>query len=219
MSRVWEPTPKGRAFSLRPFGGDVVSLESNDLDFFRDAYEIDARGTIRLAPVTQRYVLPVYSPEYHVRGMVLRVPWAGAPRQACCGFKCLSTCPKADTYMSRDEPVQSFYDGGGTALVAVEDQLSAIKVAQYGLDSIALLGTPWSRDPKGYQGADRVMEIARAANGREVIVALDADATDAAFEFVKKWRYAFRRIRVAMLEKDLKDTKMQDFAEVLGVTV
>lgn len=218
MSQRWQSTPKGpRVSTLRPYVGDIAELDDYDYDFFFRKYELPALKLYRLIkvdPASQRYILPIFSPEQHVRGHVLRSAWSGAPRAAYWG-------PKADTYMLKHEPVQSFYAGLGTSapypLIAVEDQLSAIKVATAGYDSVALLGTPWSKDLNGYQGADRIAEIAHVAGDRELIVALDADATEAAFEFARKWRYAFKRLRVAILSKDLKDTPIAEFGEVLGV--
>jgi hypothetical protein len=215
MSQRWEPTPGARPHvsTLRPYVGRIVPLDKEDIDFFTSKYELDRFGHyIQVDPASSRYVLPIFSPEKAVRGHVLRVPWPGAPRQSYAR-------PKADTYMAKHEPVQSFYSGWkpNGPLIAVEDQLSAIKVAAWGEDSVAMLGTPWSKDLNGYQGADRVAEIARVAGDRELIVALDADATEASFEFARKWRYAFRKLRVAILSKDLKDTPMSEFREVLGV--
>jgi hypothetical protein len=214
MSQRWEPTPgiRPRVSTLRPYVGRILPLDQEDIVFFTSKYELHGFGhAIQVDPASSRYVLPIFSPEKAVRGHVLRTPWPGAPRQSY-------LLPKADTYMLKHEPVQSFYSGfSGNPLIAVEDQLSAIKLAVYGLDSVAMLGTPWSKDVNGYQGADRVAEIARVAGDRELIVALDADATEAAFEFARKWRYAFKKLRVAILSKDLKDTPMSEFGEVLGV--
>jgi hypothetical protein len=144
--------------------------------------------------------------------MVLRQPWLGAPRAGQGGR------PKADTYKSKAGPLQSHYKAlrGSDYLVVVEDQLSAIKLAAYGYDSVALLGVP-DVYPSGYSGVDRVTEIARRAAGREVIVALDSDATETALLFAKKWGAMFVRLRVALLSADLKDTMADDFSEVLGV--
>ncbi len=218
MSRVWEPTPK-KASTLRPYGGEIAVLENQDFAYFIWRYELSPDavvGNIKVSPALGRYVLPIFSPEGAVRGHVLRVPWPEAPR------KPIASLPKADTFMSKHEPVQSFYVGWGgpgasRVLVAVEDQLSAIKLAEHGVDSVAMLGTPWSKDLGGYQGADRIAEIAQTAGDRELIVALDADATEDALEFARKWRYAFKRLRVAILTRDLKDTPMSEFGEVLGV--
>jgi len=228
MSRVWDRTPKEKASSLRPFGGEILPIEQRDCEYFLKRYELDVSVSsryIKLAPASNRYALPVIAPEGWVRGMVLRKPWPKAPREAIepiywvKGEPLPFDLPKADTYMSRYEPVQSFYRaefGEHASLVIVEDQLSAIKLANHGYDSAAILGTPYSKGG-GFQFSDRVAELARVANGREVVIAFDADATDAAFEFAKKWGPSFRRSHVAIMDRDIKDTPSTEFREVLGV--
>src|SRR5262245_1595537 len=132
MSRAWDRTPKPKTATLRPFGGEVLPLELDDSVFFLNHYELPFSVSgefISYTPATGRYVLPVLSPEGLVRGLVLRKPWPGAPRKA---IEPYFELPKADTYMSRYEPVQSFYRADSNVLVAVEDQLSAIKLATYG---------------------------------------------------------------------------------------
>lgn len=219
MSRQWDPTPKARVSTLRPFGGEILPIEPSDVRYFTQHYEVDGDVSlkyIRLSPTTNRYILPIIAPEGWVRGMVLRKPWPEAPRTAIEPYFDL---PKADTFMSRYEPVQSFYKaefGDHDHMVIVEDQLSAIKLATYGHDSVAVLGTPYSKGLHFAQ-SDRVAELARESNGRETVVAFDADATESAFEFVRKWGPSFRRIRVAILTADLKDTSHWDFGRILGV--
>lgn len=223
MSIHWERTPR----ELRPTGVrncvEALSyLDAVDVGYFDSRYQIPpdvSRRYIRVAREAGRYALPIYGPDNAQRGVVLRCPWPGAPRQA------VKNIPKADTYKYSLEPLQSHYwtsywgeaerDRGWIPLVIVEDQLSAIKLAAYGYDSVAFLGVPDTR-ANGYSGADRVMEIARRAKDGPVIIALDSDATEAAFLFVRKWGHAFKSIRVAILSMDLKDTLAADFAQVLG---
>lgn len=222
MSRHWDYTPKTTPRQLRPYIGQIVPLSDIDRQFFFDVYGLTAamiRGRIMVDPGTDRYVLPIYSPTGRIRGHVLRQPWSKSPRSPPTWYG----SAKADTYMNVAEPVQSFYtrlvtwDGNPDPLVMVEDQLSAIKLAAYGFSSVAVLGTPYTKDPLGYQQADRVAELAREAASREFIVALDADATADALLFAKKWGAAFKKIRVAILEQDLKDTPSTEFGRVLGV--
>jgi len=220
MSRVWDKTPKAKGSTLRPFSGEVVPLEIKDELYFNRRYEIDvatAAHHIRVAPTTNRYVLPIYSPEGWWRGVVLRTPWPEAPRKL---IETTFSLPKADTFMSRHEPVQSFYraeHGDHSHLVIVEDQLSAIKLVDHGHDAVAVLGTPYSKWLTSFADAPRIAELAREAGSRETIVAFDADATDQAFEFVRKWGPTFQRIRVAILDMDLKDTPYNEFRGILGV--
>lgn len=214
MSIRWERTPIAfRPSGVRTCSESLFPLDAVDTAYFRDRYELPpaiSTRHIRVAREAGRYALPIYSPTNEVRGMVLRCPWSGAPRRAA------NATTKADTYKYSLEPLQSHYFAHERSmLVIVEDQLSAIKLAAYGYNSVAFLGVPDTR-ASGYSGADRVMEIARRAKDGPVIIALDSDATDAAFLFARKWGHAFKSIRVAILSKDLKDTLAADFAQVLG---
>lgn len=227
MSPQWERTP-GKQPELRPYTGQLKALTADDLVFFLQRYELPAEAAqrnIAIDGVSKRYVLPIYGPTNAIRGHVLRMPWDGAPRlPVWCGY----SFPKADTYKHALEPLQSHYFSdeyapaydleGTAALVLVEDQLSAIKLAAYGYDSVALLGVPYFKGSSdSYAGVDRVREIARRAKDGPVIVALDSDMTETALLFAKRWRPMFNSIRVAILDRDLKDTRASEFADVLGV--
>lgn len=226
-SRAWTPSttaldtrvfpPVVRTPEARFYVGQVLPLTPDDLGYFAKRYELrlSAIATRIARSDDGRYVLPIYGPSGEKRGVILRKPWDGAP------ISCAdSSAPKADTYRYEPGPLQSFYqvapwEESRGVLVLVEDQLSAIKLAAYGYDSVALLGTPTDK-LASYSGMDRVAEIVQAAGDREVIVALDADATEEAFKFARKWRSAFKRLRVAILANDLKDTTAADFERVLG---
>lgn len=218
MSAQWERREPSRAPTARYVDEHMQRLSEESLEFFSIAYEIDpiaTNGAIRECPATSRYALRITGPMGQERGWVLRQPWAGAPLLGD-----VRECwrPKADTY--KYLPAQPLLAHFGLSLnkgplVVVEDQLSALKLAAYGYASVACLGVP-DMEGSGYSGSDRVREISRRAGDRDVLIALDADATETAFKFVKKWRYAFRGIRVVMLTQDLKDTPASKFAEVLG---
>lgn len=229
MSIEWTPTAH-KVIEARPYKGRIERLSVLDEKFFIEQYELRFNwriAAIAVDPDTQRYVLPIFGPFGSVRGHVLRRPWVGAPRidNRADGL------PKADTYkIHPNDPLQSWYllidwpptDSPSCAartLVLVEDQLSAIKLASNGIAcSVALLGVPVS-GRYGTAGQDRVREIAKVANARdqEVIIALDADATDKAFEFQRRWGAAFKRSRVAILGKDIKDTPIRSIPYVLGL--
>lgn len=199
---------------ITPYTGFILPLTAEDYDFFRNVYELDAILAARyIARAGEpRYILPIYAPNGNVRGHVAREGWPGSPVRAArpAQYK------KALTYMCMpNAPVQSFYYSSTEfpmPLVLVEDQLSAIKLFSTGrYNSCALLGVP----NDGSIGVDRVREISKLA-GSEVIVALDADATENAFQFVRKYGMAFKKIRVAILSRDIKDTPEAMFQEVLG---
>lgn len=198
---------------LTPYEGAIDELTLRDTAYFQDRYEIPANVShvyIKRGDGI-RYLLPIWTPHGAVRGYVSRAPWPGAPLQTYFGKKAL-------TYMHERGPVQSYYRSVGTTrtTVIVEDQLSAIKASVAGFNAWAMLGMPVSENLTGYNGADRVREIA-SLQPQEVVVALDADATDKAFWFARKWGLAFNSIRVAILERDIKDTPLADIPAALGI--
>lgn len=211
MSQQWERTAKA-ASQMTPYTGPILPLTEEDWDFFFRVYELPADYALRYIrrAVEPRYILPIYAPNGDVRGHVAREGWPGSPIRA----DRPPAYKKALTYMCMpNAPVQSFYYRPDCRpLVLVEDQLSAIKLFSAGYNAVALLGVP----NDGSIGVDRVREISKLPCS-EVIIALDADATENAFQFVRKYGMAFKKIRVAILEKDIKDTKKAMFQEVLGI--
>lgn len=224
MTAKWL-TPAKESTELNPYEGVIKPLTAEDYSYFSSKYEM-RRSSSLLAGIGRagccRYFLPIWSPSGVARGAVARLPWESAPLKYH-SFSTVST--KALTYMHAFGPVQSFYPalvyasepelGEQRPLVIVEDQLSAIKTAQAGYNVMALLGQPGSPNVRSYSGHDRVREM-QSLKPESVIVALDADATEAAFQFARKWGLAFPKIRVAMLERDLKDTPLADIPDVLG---
>lgn len=211
------PAERDREPKLEPYTGSIHELTSADVNYFRNEYELTpdrARQHIQFAD-DGRYVLPIMDPAHRAKGYTLRVPWAGAPRWTDYGG------PKARVFMHAHGPSQAFYFGPGPArrLLVVEDQLSALKAIESGAVGIAvaLLGSGGSVKLDTMGGADSVREISMA-RPQEVIVALDADATARAFKWARKWGLAFPRVRVAILQRDIKDTKLHDIAAALGVT-
>jgi hypothetical protein len=90
--------------------------------------------------------------------------------------------------------------------VIVEDQISAAKVAQVGHVGAALTGS--------YISEDKVREIARYKPS-SVVIALDQDATGAAYKAARTWGLAFKDIKVLPLQTDIKDMKRKDVEELL----
>lgn len=210
MSRVWDASPK-KATELNPYEGPMYDLTKQDAEYFFTEYSLPFLwSSAFIKQNATRYLLPIRSPLGQTRGYVARQGWAGSPLEGKSGGQ------KAYTYMHASGPVQSFYAGAKTStLVLVEDQLSAIKTSLAGINSCALLGMPVAASGS-YSGADRIREIA-SLRPSEVIVAMDADATDKAFQFVRNWGLAFSKCRVAILERDLKDEPLDDIREVLGL--
>jgi len=207
--------PPNNEITLNPYTGRLDPLEPADFRFFEEKYGIITPERFIFRGNDSRYALPILSPlGVLARGHVLRMPWPGSPLEGTGDWRGKR---KALTYRADRAPLQAFYRGHGPGstpkpLVIVEDQLSAIKLAECGLHAMALLGTP----NKGEIGMDRLSELSRIASV-EQIVALDADATEQAFEFARKWGTAFKRLRVAILARDLKDTPKGAIFGVLGL--
>jgi|SRR5579885_83707 len=213
MSIEWTPQAH-KVSTARPYKGPIVQLTDEDLRFFEREYEIKSSVADEFikSDGKSRYILPIYRPRNPiVRGWVLRRPWPGAP------LKADPSLPKADTYKEHpDDPLLSWHEGlldSDRPHVLVEDQLSAIKLCSMGLNAVACLGKPVSTtsdcSPSAYA---RVRELSHYAP--RLIVALDADATAEAFQFVKRWGAAFREARVMILERDIKDMARGDIAEL-----
>lgn len=210
MSQIWQQSAKATQ-DLNPYEGDIENLTDEDVVFFRERYELPT-AEMWISRNSSRYVLPIYDMHGASRGYVARQGWPDSPLAG------KSAGQKAYTFMHVRGPVQSFYRNIANAigvLVLVEDQLSAIKCAYAGFDSCALLGMPVAAIGS-YSGADRIREIA-SLRPTEVVVAMDADATDKAFQFARNWGQAFHKCRVAILDRDLKDEKLDDIREVLGL--
>jgi hypothetical protein len=119
--------------------------------------------------------------------------------------------PKASTYMlSPDAPVQSFYTPvppfgwHDSPVVLVEDPMSALKVAQAGLQAVALMGVALTMD--------KVREVATLR--RPVIFAYDKDATKDAIFHIRTWGVAFYKTQLLMLERDIKDLPSAEVTEL-----
>jgi hypothetical protein len=96
----------------------------------------------------------------------------------------------------------------GPNLVIVEDQLSAMKVAQAGVRAVALLGNGIN--------VEGVRDICREKPS-VVTIALDPGAEGAAQSLARKWGLYWNRTRVVALEADPKDLPKADLLEELGL--
>lgn len=217
MSQKWQKQPSGPS-ELTPYEGDIAELWESDMEYFAERYQISSSVAGKnIKRGFSRYLLPIWTPHGSVRGYVARLAWPDAPLS----FLPLPSSKKALTYMHESGPVQSYYTPYNVSAdwqktIIVEDQLSAIKASVAGFNAWAMLGMPASDKLDSYNGADRIREIA-SLQPNEVIVALDADATDKAFWFARKWGLAFNKIRVAILARDIKDTPLADIPAALGV--
>ena len=197
------PNKKATKLKLNPYTREWDHLTVEDRNYFLERFGVIPEGA-RVTSDGCRYLLPVFTPQQWVRGWVAREPWDDwAPLSGT------GSGPKALLYMHQEGPTQSWYgDFERSRVVLVEDQMSGYCVAEAGERSCALMGISLDND--------KVREIAMQ-RPQEVIIALDADATEQAFRLARKWGLAFRKTRVAVLEQDLKDTPIDDIPEVLGL--
>ena len=194
----------------RVYTGPVLPLTLEDFAYFDQRYELGAvpvEGRIYRS-YDGRYILPILW-RGKDRGYVLRKPWDGAPIEHPWQGR------KSDVYLHDQTAIQqALYTHRGSAhrdtVVIVEDQLSAMKVAEASTSiyGVALLGS--------LLNVEKVREIQRL-RPEEVILALDADATATSFKYAREFGLAFPRMRVAILERDLKDTKLSDIPAVLSL--
>jgi hypothetical protein len=200
---------------LKPYTGRLDPLEDRDTEFFLQRFGIPQSTASHYVRVTGRdeYAFDIDNPREMTRGYVIRQPvWKGlpAPPRDGCG---ILGYPKALTRMHASGPTQGWFNATSEeqpgTIVLVEDQVSALRAAVAGVRAVALLGT--------YMDGEKVREIAQQ-KPREVIIALDADATEQAFGLARRWGLAFRSTRVAMLPCDIKDMASDDeILTALGV--
>lgn len=194
--------------NLKPYEGELLPLSPLDIDFFEKKYEVRlVSGDCAIhANEDDEYVLPIFGPEMYIRGFNERQPWPGSPRKGVHGKS------KSKVWMHCDKPVQSTYlgDESSRTVLLVEDQLSAIKAAQHASVShaVALMGA--------HLDIPRVREIA-LLRPYEVLLALDTDATSTAFRLAREYGLAFPKMRVVILDHDIKDTPAADINKVLGI--
>jgi DNA primase len=86
----------------------------------------------------------------------------------------------------------------------VEDQLSAMRLWQYGLTAVALLGTHISHE--------RAVEIKSVSD--DVFLALDKDATAKSIGYASTFRYVLNT-KVVALSKDVKDMDSNELSNLL----
>lgn len=195
-----------RPSRVRPYTGELRLLDAPDERWLYERFHLldDTKfGMFRKSD--GRYFIPIISPEGRRRGWVSRRPWEGSPL-----YDGDTIQAKSLTYMENEEPVQSWY---GTfrvrpnAVVAVEDQISAMRVGQdTRYPAVALLGTGMNEE--------KVAEIQRHA--KHLIIALDEDATGQAFSHARKWGQAFDSCRVVILRRDIKDDTCENVAKIFS---
>jgi hypothetical protein len=204
---------------MRPYTQPTFPLEQDiDRDYFWHRFELHRPDAY--VSEHDEYLLPVRGPRHELRGYVQRQPvWKGNPRCARLGRELDEQgkpMPKTKLYMHSTAPTLSWYippihassvnsRAERGVLVLVEDQVSAMKVAEAGFDAVALLGSSL--------GVEGVRDIARQRPSR-VIVALDPGAEGSAQTLARKWGLYFERTHVVAMEADPKDTPADELARM-----
>jgi hypothetical protein len=173
---------------------DLCTLEEECRDYLGYKYDL-LPETLRMWGVKQVkdrqwLYLPVWNLRQRVRGAVIR--------------RFDGTTPKALSYKHLDEPWLAWYPTPNlTPLIIVEDQLSAMRCVQMGLNAVALMGTTI--------GNTKWAEISTGCAGCDIILALDRDKFDKARQYARKYP-----LRLALLDDDLKDCTDGKIKERLG---
>lgn len=213
---------------LRPYERPILPLSAEDWCYFRDRFGIDGNTEIGVTN-SDEYVLPVRGWDGKLRGHVVRQPvWKGMPKAPrigregywdvtdeagaqVAGLSQWCKMPKTVLYPCSTQPMLAWYNSAlvdFSHLVVVEDQISAIKVAENVTQCVALLGNGMN--------VEIVRDIIRT-RPRVVTIALDPGAEGQAQNLAKKWGLYFEKTRVVMLEADPKDLPVNDLIEELGL--
>lgn len=187
--------PSGR--KTHPFLGKLTELPTDVERMLVNKYwlEDDHLRLLRAkyAPEQRRVAFPIFSPVGRRRGLSLR-SYTGAE-------------PKSLTRMDLPEPHQSYYHAGqyvkGETAWIVEDIISAVRVARYA-PAVALLGVSWD-----------ATEI--AAEHPNAVLALDKDASAHAIRMAQDSKILFKRLRVQLLDRDIKDTSEKELQRILSL--
>jgi hypothetical protein len=135
---------------------------------------------------SDRLALPIKGPSGQLRGFVLRTLGR-------------FTKPKVLTVkLVKNEPLIHWEGRNLTApILLVEDLLSAKRASHFGVQAVSLLGTHISEKA--------LEEISANNSNEELIIALDEDASVKALEYQQDLGIYFTRVKVVLLEKDIKD--------------
>lgn len=187
-----DPTPQtGKSFTPRLYTSDTYELGDEWASELLELYGItrdEATGAgWRVELGSGNLVCPVRNPLGLVRGYEVRRSKVQVPH-----VKSAKTKP----YRLVDEPWLAWFDtiAAGT-VVLVEDFLSALKVSRH-FQTVCLLGSHISEE--------MLLEIIGVVGNRDVVVALDADATSKAIKFIAENRFIAPNFRAVVLSKDLK---------------
>ena len=192
-------SPK-RKFTPKQFTWDTVSLPPQLEDMLYEKYtitkdEIKVNG-IKYAPEIDSLVLPIFNSVGYECGIATKVVNRNTDRPKVVNyfFNDYSRLHYPQREQSTDNSRCSKRGAPSKRLVVVEDILSSIRVNRYGT-AVSLLGTNMTNAQ-----AKELSEI-----NREMIIALDPDATNVAIRMKRMYGLSFRNIKVVHLSCDPKD--------------
>lgn len=203
--------------------GTFESLDAADRTYFLARFYLELPEVQSWIGHNERnqYVMPIWDRFELRQGYVVRQkPWSQrsneydppAPRQPINPYAGMARKTRAwpdtpETVMMSVYQAQDRYRYDSGTIVLVEDQISAMKVAQAGATGVALLGVGLN--------LDKVRELQKM-HPRRVLVALDPDAGHLGFQMVGKWSNAFPKMRVLLPDADLKELPNDDVLDLLG---
>ena len=176
----------------RPYRQATTALdESETEEYLCDTYglrpSIMGRHGWRTNERETELVLPVLDMYGRIRGHITRT---------------FDSPKRCFTYKETAQPFLDYWPvANDTPVVIVEDCLSACRLAGLGYNAVALLGTSMS--------IEQAHEIHEWAGGREVMLALDADAFEKALILRKRFAHILR-MKVILLTQDIKNVKSDD---------
>lgn len=183
----------------RIFTGKFAAANAPQRTAFYDRFGFYADKLLWTPDYGGRYLQPYIGPDYQPRGYVAR------------DFDGSAGEPKALAFPEvADEPFihWAFDQGLPRLFIIVEDWVSAEKLAVgKHATGISLCGT--------YIDYSRAMEISLQAKNNPVLVCLDNDATQKAFNYVGKFSEVFKNLIIRPLQKDIKDSSDSEIREIV----
>lgn len=184
--------PRNRVYKVKPDpSGRFYHLDDEQAWSFVSPAALIEFG-VRYDPETNRMAFPVYGPTGLVRGWVLRALYS-------------DQFPKVLSVPTSAEPQLGWNLVEGTSVVVVEDIPSAIRLREFGVRAVSVLGTHLTDE-----AADELITEAE-----QVVFALDRDAFKKSVALNEKLRIHFRDTAVLLLPKDFKDQQEEEVKECL----
>lgn len=180
----------------RPYQGAIRPVNADGEQYFEEQFGLApadlAEGDIRYNPETNRYIFPVHSPRYEVRGYSLRT-----------FDKNVTHYPKWDHYPNKEDinwlgwHIRPYVMHEAGPIVVVEDPISSLKVSRQFVCTY-LNGTSLNYE--------KLAEILKVGRIKGICIALDKDATSKAIDMLSQWSFYLGggAARAVPVEQDLK---------------